>query len=325
MHVEAKARYLAAFHNLEELQQALDVALQRKLPVKILGGGSNLLFVDDFDGLILKNEILGREVVFEDEDEVHLKIGAGENWHDLVMHCVDQGWGGIENLALIPGTVGAAPVQNIGAYGVELANVFEELTAWLTEEKKEVTMTAEDCAFGYRESVFKHSLKDRAVILTVTLRLQKKAMPHYSYKALSDELGAKGIDTPTIKQVTESVIAVRQSKLPDPSEVGNNGSFFKNPVVPVSAYKELQKRYPSIPGYVISDEEVKVPAGWLIDQAGWKGFRDGDAGVYPKQALILVNYGDASGAQMLALAQRIQQDVWDKYKINITPEVNIIS
>lgn len=324
MHVEAKAQFFAVFKDLVQLQQALDIAHQQKLPVKILGGGSNLLFVDDFEGLILKNEIEGREVVFEDEEEVHLKIGAGVNWHGLVMHCVDQAWGGIENLALIPGTVGAAPVQNIGAYGVELADVFQELTVWLAEEKKVVTMTAEDCAFGYRDSVFKHSLKDRAVILTVTLRLQKKAIPDFSYKALSEELAAKGIDIPTIKQVAEAVIAVRQSKLPDPAEVGNNGSFFKNPVVPVTKYKELQEQHPTIPGYVIFNEEVKVPAGWLIDQAGWKGFREGDAGVYPKQALILVNYGDASGAEIMALAQRIQRDVWEKFKINITPEVNII-
>lgn len=325
MHVEAKARYFAAFQNLEELQQTLDVAHQQKLSVKILGGGSNLLFVDDFDGLILKNEIQGREVVFEDEEEIYLKIGAGENWHHLVMHCVDQGWGGIENLALIPGTVGAAPVQNIGAYGVELADVFHELSAWLSEEEKVVTMTAEDCAFGYRESVFKHSLKDRAVILSVTLRLQKKGTPDFSYKALNDELASKGIGHPTTKQVAEAVIAVRQSKLPDPAEVGNNGSFFKNPVVPAAKYKELQEQHPTIPGYVVSEEEIKIPAGWLIDQAGWKGFREGDAGVYPKQALILVNYGEASGGEIMALAQRIQRDVREKFKINITPEVNIIS
>ena len=324
MGVSATAAFFVEIESPADLKEALQFAQSRNLSFRVLGEGSNQLFVNDFDGLIIKNEIKGIETVREDEDRILLKIGAGENWHDLVLYCVQKRWGGIENLALIPGTVGAAPVQNIGAYGAELRDVFVELEAFMVETGEVQTLSKKECKFSYRESIFKQGLKDKAVILNVTLGLQKNQTPQFGYKALLDYLESRGIQKPDMQQVCEAVVAVRESKLPNPAKIGNNGSFFKNPVISVFQFDELKQEYPDLPCYPVTEHLVKVPAGWLIEKAGWKGFREGDAGVYPKQALILVNYGNATGQEILQLAQHVLVDVHKKFGIELTPEVNII-
>lgn len=323
MGVSAKARYFARVLSVEDLREVLQFVHAEKIPVYVLGGGSNVLFIDDYEGLVLLNEIKGQEIQHETEDQVRLKIGAGENWHDLVMHCVSNNWGGIENLSLIPGSVGAAPIQNIGAYGVELEEVFVSLEAIEITTGKRKVFTKEACQFGYRESVFKRELKGRFVITSIVLELQKHPKVNTSYRALSDALMEKGIAKPTIKEVSDTVIEIRQSKLPDPSKIGNTGSFFKNPVITGKAFEALQKKYPQIPHYP-AGEEVKVPAAWLIDECGWKGKRIGDAGVHTMQALVIVNYGNASGAEIWNLAQDIRKSVKEKFGVELAPEVNVV-
>ena len=325
MHVSAKAGTVIDIHSIEELHHAFELIKQQQTNFLILGGGSNLLFVDDFDGVILNIKLKGISVIEETDDHVFLKIAAGENWHELVMHCVSKGWGGIENLALIPGKAGAAPIQNIGAYGTELSDVLTELDAWMIETHTSQTFSNEECKFGYRESVFKSHLKGKVVITSLTIRLVKNHTPNIEYGALKSVLENQGIQEPSIKQVCDAVIEVRQSKLPDPKELGNNGSFFKNPVIDVFLFNELKQKFPSIPGYPITEHQVKVPAGWLIDQAGWKGHREGDAGVHKKQALVLVNYGNATGSQMYDLSERIKQDISAKFGITLEREVNVIN
>lgn len=324
MHVPAVARYFVQVESTEELKEALEFAKAKHLPFKVLGEGSNMLFAHNFDGLIIQIRLSGMQVLAETDKEVLLKVAAGENWHNLVHHCVKQDWGGIENLALIPGTVGAAPVQNIGAYGVELKDVFIELEALQVETGEVITFDKKACRFGYRESIFKQELKDKAIILSITLRLEKHRPPTISYHALKEHLKRSGISNPSIQQVAEAVITIRRSKLPDPNEIGNNGSFFKNPVIPVCKYEELKQQYPNMPGYPVTEQQVKIPAAWLIEQAGWKGKRKGDAGVYPKQALILVNYGKATGGEILELAREIMEDVHQKFGVHLQPEVNIL-
>ncbi|MBO6794294.1 MAG: UDP-N-acetylmuramate dehydrogenase [Balneolaceae bacterium] len=324
MHVSAKAGTLIEIHSIEDLQRAFELIKQQDAEFLILGGGSNILFVDDFDGVILNIKLKGISIIEETEDHVLLKIAAGENWHELVMYCVSQGWGGIENLALIPGKVGAAPIQNIGAYGAELSDVLVELDAWMIETQTNNTFSNAECKFGYRESVFKSHLKGKVVITSLTIRLAKNHIPNFEYGALKAVLESRGITKPSIKQVCEAVIEVRQSKLPDPNELGNNGSFFKNPVIDVFLFNELKQKYPNIPGYPVTEHQVKVPAGWLIDQAGWKGYREGDAGVHKKQALVLVNYGNATGQEMYDLSERIKQDIRKKFGIELVREVNIV-
>ena len=267
----------------------------------------------------------GESIVKEDEAHVYLKVNAGENWHKLVLSCVEKGWGGIENLSLIPGSVGASPIQNIGAYGVELKDVFDSLEALDISTRKIRTFSKGECNFGYRNSIFKNELKNKVVITSVTFKLQKNAEPKVDYKALVDLLEDKGIFSPTIKDVSEAVIEVRKSKLPDPAKIGNTGSFFKNPIISIALFEELKKEYKNMPSYKVSNNFVKVPAGWLIEKAGWKGVREGDAGVHAKQALVLVNYGKASGAQIWDLAMRIKASILKEFKIELTPEVNIIS
>lgn len=324
MGVKAKARYFAEFNTIKELSTVIQFADELKLELLVLGGGSNLLFISDFPGQVAINRIKGLEVISENDTTVTLKIGAGQNWHQLVEHCVNNGWGGIENLSLIPGTVGAAPIQNIGAYGVELVDVFVSLEAFNTETGSIQTFHKQECNFGYRDSIFKKELKGKVVITSVTIALQKNANPDFSYRSLREKLEQSGINKPTIKQVSEAVIKIRQSKLPDPNEIGNTGSFFKNPVISVYQFDELKSEYPDLPGYPVSERQVKVPAGWLIEQAGWKGERRGDAGVHSKQALVLVNYGEATGAEIWSLANEIRASVKQKFNITLNPEVNII-
>lgn len=291
----------------------------------ILGGGSNLLLSKDVKGWVIKNEIKGLSIEKETEEEVWVKAGAGENWHEFVMYTVDAGWGGLENLSLIPGTVGAAPMQNIGAYGVEIKNHFAFLEALDLHTLEVKTFDAKACAFGYRESFFKHEGKGKYLISSVCFKLTKRPSVNTSYGVINDVLATKGIERPSIKEVSEAVIAIRQSKLPDPKEIGNSGSFFKNPTVPANQAKLVMEQFPGIPHYPVEGStDVKFPAGWLIEQAGWKGYRNGDAGVHAKQALVLVNYGQAKGAEIIALSEEIKQSVFQKFGIRLETEVNIL-
>lgn len=321
--VEAKTAYFASFTTIEELKKLLSEVKDRKL--LILGGGSNILFRNNFDGVTLHNKIQGISTVKEDENYIVLKVGAGEVWHDFVLYTLSKGWGGVENLSLIPGSVGASPMQNIGAYGVEIKDVFESLEAVEISSGELRTFSHEECQFGYRESVFKKSLKDKYVITSVSYRLSKHPVLNTSYGAIENELKSMGILHPTIQDVSKAVIAIRQSKLPDPKEIGNAGSFFKNPIISLSHFEKLKKEYPEIPSYKVSEVEVKVPAGWLIDKAGWKGKTIQNYGVHKKQALVLVNYGKASGEDIYELSEKIIKDIELRYGILLEREVNIIS
>lgn len=324
MGVVALARYYIEVQSLSELQEAITIARAKKQKLLVLGGGSNLLFIDDFDGVIVRNLIKGIKLVEEDKDSVVLRVGAGEDWNELVEYTVSEGYGGIENLSLIPGTVGAAPIQNIGAYGVELKDTFESLEALHIESGEKQHFDESQCSFGYRDSIFKRELKSKVIILSVTLRLSKNPKLNFEYAALKEKLNEKGIQNPSVIDISKAVIEVRQSKLPDPKEIGNTGSFFKNPEIKTSEYDDLKLKYPTIPGYKVSDTITKVPAGWLIEQAGWKGMRFGDAGIHNKQALVLVNYGKATGEELWELAQKVQASVVEKFNIRLMPEVNII-
>nr|WP_293834826.1 UDP-N-acetylmuramate dehydrogenase [uncultured Arsenicibacter sp.] len=324
--ISVTARYAVEVHTVTDLQELLQSNKFRTQPKLILGGGSNLLFTKDFDGLVILMRIGGIDVIKEDATHYFVKAGAGVNWHEFVMCCVNQNYAGLENLSLIPGTVGAAPMQNIGAYGVEIEQVFEYLTALHIESGEIRTFTHSDCQFGYRESIFKHALKGQYIITSVTFRLLKQPDFHISYGAIKDTLSEMGIATNnlTIRNVSDAVIRIRRSKLPDPAEVGNAGSFFKNPEIPTIHYEKLKLAYPAIPGYVVSETTTKVPAGWLIEQTGWKGFRNGNVGVHAKQALVLVNYGQATGGRIMDLARQIQAAVSEKFGIWLSMEVNLI-
>ncbi|OIN57694.1 UDP-N-acetylmuramate dehydrogenase [Arsenicibacter rosenii] len=324
--IDATARFGVEVHNLADLQTLLRSEEYQEMPKLILGGGSNVLFTKDVDGLVILMRIDGIDVVRESDTHYWVQAGAGVNWHQFVMYCVENKYAGLENLSLIPGTVGAAPMQNIGAYGVEIEQVFDSLTALHVESGELRQFNHEECRFGYRESVFKHDLKGQYIIASVTFRLAKQPTFHISYGAIQDTLAEMGVSAGdiTIRDVSDAVIRIRRSKLPDPADIGNAGSFFKNPEIPTVQYQQLKLAYPAIPGYVVSETTTKVPAGWLIEQAGWKGYRDGDAGVHTKQALVLVNYGGANGHDLLSLATRIQTSVFDKFGITINPEVNVI-
>tara|TARA_R110000868_G_scaffold410693_6_gene699905 strand:+ start:32338 stop:33315 length:978 start_codon:yes stop_codon:yes gene_type:complete len=324
MGVKANAHFFVEINSLEQLKEALQFANSENIPVFILGGGSNILFIEDFSGLVILNRIRGMKVISENENDISIKFGAGENWHESVLYCVEKGYGGIENLSLIPGTVGAAPIQNIGAYGVELKDVFVSLEAFLIDKGSTKIFSQSECKFGYRDSIFKKELKGNAIIISVTLKLDKKPSPNVEYVSLKEKLNKKGVTDPSIKEVSNAVIEVRQSKLPDPKEIGNTGSFFKNPIISVYQFDELKSQYPNLPSYPVSERQVKVPAGWLIEVAGWKGKRTGDAGVHSKQALVLVNYGSASGKEIWALAEEVIESVHQKFDIRLTPEVNIL-
>ncbi len=322
--LEAKAQYFIEINSISEAIQLIDSEDFKVNKSMILGGGSNILLTQDFDGLVIKNNIKGIEHSKETDTTIQLRVGSGESWHALVLYCVDRGLGGIENLSLIPGTVGAAPMQNIGAYGVEIKDVFVELEALNLESKKIEYFDNTSCQFGYRESVFKLKQKDKYFITHVSLRLQKKPILKLDYGAIKDTLEEQKIERPTIKDVSDAVIKIRQSKLPNPAKIGNSGSFFKNPVIPQTQYDELKQTHPKIPSYPVDDTQVKVPAGWLIEQAGWKGKTFGQIGVHKNQALVLVNYGGGNGAAIKALSEKIQASVLEKFGINLHAEVNII-
>jgi UDP-N-acetylmuramate dehydrogenase len=318
--IGATAEQYVAVDSAQALQEILAANIR---PLHILGGGSNVLLTKDLEGLVVNNKIGGIAIEREDEKQAVVAAGGGVVWHDLVHWCLARNLGGIENLSLIPGTVGAAPIQNIGAYGVELKDVFEKLDAVHLETGKPRSFGSAECEFGYRNSVFKQQLKGQYFITKVFLRLSKNPVVNFSYGDLKKMLEGAGIVRPTIRDVSEAVVKIRQSKLPDPAVLGNAGSFFKNPVVPVRQFEELQKRNPEMPCYPLPAGEVKVPAGWLIEKAGWKGHRTGDAGCHEKQALVLVNYGRATGAGIQDLARRIQASVEARFGIRLSPEVNI--
>ncbi|MTI40860.1 UDP-N-acetylmuramate dehydrogenase [Fulvivirga lutimaris] len=323
--LESHAALFMEVHSIAEMQSIITSETFKNNEVMILGGGSNILLTRDFNGLVIRNQIAGIEIISEDEDHVFVKVGGGEVWHEFVLHAIDHNWGGIENLSLIPGTVGAAPMQNIGAYGIEIKEVFESLTAVDLKTGETRLFNKQECQFGYRESIFKLEVKGQYFIADVTFKLTKSNHKiNTSYGAIKDVLNERGISNPTIKDVSDAVISIRQSKLPDPKEIGNSGSFFKNPTIDKIDYEGLKIEFPDIPGYVVSDNEVKVPAGWLIEQCGWKGLKRGEIGVHKNQALVLVNYGGGKGNDIADLSKEIQQSVIDKFGIELTPEVNFI-
>lgn len=288
----------------------------------IIGGGSNILLTKDHDGFVLHNNLKGIELLNEDENYYYVRVASGEVWHEFVLHCIENNWSGLENLSLIPGSVGAAPMQNIGAYGVEIKDVFVKLEAMRIDDGSIQSFTAEQCQFGYRESVFKRKLKNEFFILNIMVKLPKVPQLNTMYGAIEQELENMGITDPTIKDVSDAVIAIRRSKLPDPAEIGNSGSFFKNPVMPVKKAEELKETYPDLPTYP-AGEKMKIAAGWLIEQAGWKGKTLGNYGVHDKQALVLVNYGGALGTDIYQLSEDIKNSVLDKFGVELEREVNI--
>lgn len=318
--IDAKAHAYVQVSSADILHAIRSDAPLAGLPRLVLGGGSNLLLTGDFAGLVLHMCTQGVDVVDEDADAVYVKAAAGENWHRFVQWTLQQGLGGLENLSLIPGSVGAAPIQNIGAYGVELKDRFHALTAFDFETGKTFVLDNAACRFGYRDSVFKHELRDRAVILDVTFALPKRWQPNLQYADVGQELAARDIDTPTASQISDAIIAIRTRKLPDPAVIGNAGSFFKNPVVSKEQRDALLARHPQLVSYAQADGSFKLAAGWLIDQGGWKGKNLGAAGVYEKQALVLVNRGGATGREVADLAAAIQADVMSKFGVRLEPE-----
>ena len=321
--IDVSATAFARFSSIAELEAVL-LENQGKLPLFILGGGSNVLFTKSVDALVLKNELKGFEHLNETEDTIDIRVGAGEEWHAFVRYCVEKGWGGVENLSLIPGSVGASPMQNIGAYGAEIKDCFVELTAFHIEKRELQSFSAQDCAFGYRESVFKRALKGQYIIASVTYRLQKHPKFNTAYGAIQTELDAMKVTELSVSAISQAVMNIRNSKLPNPKELGNAGSFFKNPVVDSSVVDVLKERFPEVPNYQLPDGSVKLAAGWLIEQAGWKGKRIGNCGVHARQALVLVNYGGATGNEIYALSQAVLDDVQQQFGVLLEREVNIL-
>ena len=318
--IAARARrYLRITDPAQLAQLAADPALAA-LPRLVLGGGSNLLLTRDVEALVLHMGLLGKEIVGETADSILVRAHAGESWHGFVQWTLAQGLGGLENLALIPGTVGASPIQNIGAYGAEVKDLFHALTVFDPAAGTTRTMTAADCRFGYRDSVFKHAEGKDLIVLDVTFALPRAWTPNLRYAELAQELAAAGIAKPTPQQVGDAVVAIRRRKLPDPAEIGNAGSFFKNPVVSAEACARLLAAWPALVHHRQPDGSEKLAAGWLIDQCGWKGRTLGRAGVYPKQALVLVNAGGATGEDVMALARAIQRDVRERFGVALEPE-----
>ncbi|MGE5623268.1 MAG: UDP-N-acetylmuramate dehydrogenase, partial [Bacillota bacterium] len=318
--IDAKARAYLRVTSNDQLRVVKEDAALNVLPRLVIGGGSNLLLTRDFPGLVLHMATAGIEIAGDDAHATYVKAAAGENWHRFVLWTLEQGLGGLENLSLIPGSVGAAPIQNIGAYGVELKECFHALTAFDFEAGEIFVLDKAACRFDYRDSVFKHALRDRAVILDVTFALPKRWQPNVQYADVAQELAARGIEAPTPKQISDAVIAIRTRKLPDPAQIGNAGSFFKNPIVSAEQRDALLARYPKLVSYAQSDGSYKLAAGWLIDQSGWKGKHLGAAGVYEKQALVLVNRGGASGREIAELAAAIQADVQSRFGVRLEPE-----
>lgn len=320
--IDVNARKFISAESISDLHGILSQTYASEL--FILGGGSNMLLTQDLNKTVVHVNLKGIEILEETDTSVRIEAMAGENWHDFVMFCVASDFGGLENLSLIPGNVGTTPIQNIGAYGVEVRDCFETCRALNIQTLEVRDFTKEDCQFGYRDSIFKNSLKDQFVILSVIFKLTKgNHQLHTSYGSIDSYLEEAGIANPSIRDVSNAVISIRQSKLPDPKVLGNSGSFFKNPIVPRNQALELKGEFPELPYYEISDSEVKIPAGWLIDKAGLKGYREGDAGIHAKQALVLVNYGAAKGSEILNLARKVQAEIKSAFGIALEPEVNI--
>ena len=326
--IDVKADYFTVFKNENELKE---LAATRFFDeqyngngICILGGGSNILFTHHVKQLVCKNEISGIEKIREDNEHVYIRVGAGEVWHKFVLYCLENNYAGVENLALIPGSVGASPMQNIGAYGVEIKDVFHSLEAFHLHDKTMVSFSKNDCVFGYRESVFKNKYKGSFAITAVTYQLKKQPVFHTTYGAIQQELEAMKISSLSIQSIAQAVINIRSSKLPDPAQIGNAGSFFKNPEIDNLHYEQLKTAFPSIVGYPLENGKVKLAAGWLIEQCGWKGFRRGDAGCHAKQALVLVNYGNAQGQEIYDLSTEILASVKEKFNVLLEREVNIL-
>ncbi|GGA79994.1 UDP-N-acetylenolpyruvoylglucosamine reductase [Flavobacterium palustre] len=321
--IEAKARQFVAVHSVAELKTVLKEHQNEKK--FILGGGSNMLLTKDIEALVIHIDLKGKKIIKEDDDFVWIEGQAGENWHKFVLWNIDQNFGGLENMSLIPGNVGTTPVQNIGAYGAEIKDTFVSCEAIHIATQEMKTFTNAECNFGYRESIFKHEVKDQYIITSVVFKLTKRNHKiNTSYGDILGELTQKGIENPGLKDVSNAVIAIRQSKLPDPKELGNSGSFFKNPIVLKVDFEKIHQKFPEMKFYDVSATEVKVPAGWLIEQAGFKGKRFGDAGVHKNQALVIVNYGNATGQEILEVSKKVQQTVFETFGIQIEAEVNII-
>ena len=319
--ISVNAKRFVSVNSVYELQQILKV----EKDIFLISGGSNMLLTKDIDELVVHINIKGVSIDNENENAAYLTVNSGENWHEFVLWCISQNYGGIENLSLIPGNVGTCPIQNIGAYGVEVKDTITKVEAIEIETGKLVQFSNKDCNFGYRNSIFKNELKGKYIIISVSFKLTKiHHNLNSSYGAIETELSLKKISKPSLKDISNAVIAIRKSKLPDPKEIGNSGSFFKNPLISSTQYLKLQKEYADIPGYKISDMEVKIPAGWLIEKAGFKGKRYGEFGVHDKQALVLVNYGNASGKEIYQLAEKIIETIIKKFKITLEIEVNII-
>ena len=323
-HTDAKARYLTSVSSSDDIRELMQDKNTRSLPMLVLGGGSNVLFTNDYHGLVVLNRIYGKELTGEDEHSYLLKVGAGENWHRLVMFCIENNYAGLENLSLIPGCVGASPMQNIGAYGVEMKERFESLEAYHIPSGEIHVFKSDDCRFGYRESVFKREKKGEYIILSVVFRLLKKPEFNTTYGIIEQELEKMGVQELSIRAISDAVIRIRKSKLPDPDQIGNAGSFFKNPEVSEEIYNRILSQHPEMPAYKQPGGKVKLAAGWLIEKAGWKGFREGDYGVHSRQALVLVNYDNAAGSDLYELSKRIIADIEDKFNVTLEREVNII-
>jgi UDP-N-acetylmuramate dehydrogenase len=321
--IEAQAQFYTEIESVEALQEIISASEWKTVPKFILGGGSNILLIHDIPGLVIHNRIKGIKVIEENEDHIWLHVGGGEIWHEFVLHCVAHQLGGVENMSLIPGTVGAAPMQNIGAYGVEVKEVVESVEAMDLNSGKQEVFSNEACKFGYRDSIFKHDLKGKVFITGVVFKLNKKPVFRTEYGDILKTLTAMNVPV-SIQNISDAVIQIRKSKLPDPLKIGNAGSFFKNPEIPLSAFESLKLKYPALPGYPTRVDIVKVPAGWLIEQAGWKGYREGEVGVHNRQALVLVNHANGTGIAIETLAHKIQQSVLEKFGIALSAEVNFI-
>lgn len=321
--IEAKAKEFTAVHSVEELKDVL--AKNQSKKKFILGGGSNMLLTQNIDALVIHIDLKGKKIIREDDDFVWVESQAGENWHEFVLYTINQNFGGLENMSLIPGNVGTTPVQNIGAYGTEIKDTFVSCDAVKIDNQETRTFFKDECRFGYRESIFKNEVKDQYIITSVVFKLTKRNHKiNTSYGDITAELAKQGVTNPTLKDVSNAVIAIRQSKLPDPKELGNSGSFFKNPIISKTDFEKVQQKFPDIRFFEVSDTEVKVPAGWLIEQAGFKGKRFGDAGIHKNQALVLVNYGNATGAEILQVSKNIQDTIFNTFGIHIEAEVNVI-
>jgi len=321
--IDAKAKYFAEFDSLFALKEIISSEIFQKNKSFILGGGSNILLTKDFEGLILHNKIEGICILEDNENDITVEVGGGVDWHDFVMWSVSQELSGIENLALIPGTVGASPIQNIGAYGMEVKETIHKVTALEIATQEIKTFSNEDCNFEYRNSIFKEELKNKFIITKVEFELSKTALNKTNYGAIEEELKNLNLEA-SVKNIAEAVINIRSRKLPNPAELGNSGSFFKNPIIETSQFEQLKKEFPEMVGYKITESTTKIAAGWLIDNAGLKGYRKADAGVHKNQALVLVNYGNASGNDIINLAKEVQHKIKDKYGISIEAEVNIL-